>query len=97
CIVDDIDNVVLTTQLADALQVSDLGGRVGYCLQKYHPGVVAPGGSHSTDIGGINKGDVHAEAGEGVEQAVGIAEQECAGDHVVASPQQREKDGADGR
>jgi hypothetical protein len=47
-------------------------------------------------MGRVDKADVTAQGAEGAEQAVGIAEQERAGYHMVAGAQQRDKSGGNG-
>jgi hypothetical protein len=96
-VVHEVDQTELFAQRAYLSQGRDLGTGIGDGFHEHQPGFFPDRGPHCLRIRGIDEADVYSLGGEGVEQAVGVAEQKRGGDEMIARPQQCKQGGADRR
>jgi hypothetical protein len=94
-VVHHVQDAALAAQFADALQVRHLCADWRW-FRRTPGGYWRDGRFHILHIGGIHHGHLGALRAHCLPQAVGIAEQESRGHHMVALAQQRLDHGADG-
>ena len=84
-----IQQAALGAELADALQVRDLGARIGHGLHEDHAGFRTQRRLHVGGFCCVDQAHFAAELCQGVHPAGGVAEQVAAGHDVIAFSQQR--------
>ena len=84
-----IQQAALGAELADALQVRDLGARIGHGLHEDHAGFRTQRRLHVGGFCCVDQADFAAKLCQGVHPAGGVAEQVAAGHDVIAFSQQR--------
>ena len=74
--------------MADAGQIGNLCAGIGNGLDKNHTRFRTKGRLHLIDIRGIDKAEFTANTLQRAKEAGGVAKEELAGNHMVASPQE---------